>query len=142
MHAPPKTHFIIANGEHARCVERSERGFVTLHEITAGHHHHPAGAKRVVHQSATPQRHGADEEDVAARRREDFGRELAGHLNAEVAAGRYDRLAIVAPARMLREIRSHLSKAAQVNVVAQLDKDLTKVANHELDRWLRHPDLA
>ena len=86
--------------------------------------------------------HGATDTDIAARRREDFGRELAEHLNAEVARGRYDRLALVAPARMLREIRAHTSKAAQINTVAQLDKDLTKVANHDLDRWLRHPDLA
>ncbi len=142
MHAPPKVRFVIANGEHARCVERGEHGFVTLHEMTAGDPYVPTHSKGGVHESASAGRSSAGDVDVHARRREDFAREVADHVNAEVAAHKFQRLALVAPARMMGALRADLSGPARALVVHEIDKDLTKVGNHDLDAWLRHPDLA
>lgn len=142
MHAQPKIHFVIANGDHARCVERGEHGFITLHEMSASEHYAPDHPRRVVQESATSARHGGNEVDVQGRRREDFARELAEHLSNEAKAGKFERLALVAPARMLGALRDALTEPARSKLVKEISKDLTKVANHDLDEWLRHPDLA
>ena len=109
MHAPSKVRFVIANGDHARCVERGEHGFVTLHEMSASEHYSPSHERGMVHESASPARSGAGEIDVHARRREDFAHQLAEHLNGEARAHKFDRLGIVAPARMLGALREGLS---------------------------------
>lgn len=44
----------------------------------------------------------------------------------------YDELYIAAPAKTLHEIRAHLTKPAQAKLKDTLDKDLTKVPDHEL----------
>lgn len=142
MHNPPKVHFVIANGEHARCVERGETDFQTVHEMKAHGHHHAKSQTATVHQSGSSVQHAAGEADIKGRRKADFARDLAEHINAEVAAKSYQRLALVAPARILGEVRPHLSQAARDCLVREIDKDLTHTADHDLGKWLIHPDLA
>lgn len=59
-------------------------------------------------------------------------RELAKFLEQEAKKGSYDRLVIVAPPRALGSLRSGLSANARAKVTAELDKDLTQVAIHDL----------
>jgi protein required for attachment to host cells len=142
MHAPPKVRFLIANAQTARIIEPAERGFITLEEIDAKSHHRAKHQRATVHQCGGFSQHGAGETDEHARKRENFAEDLAGRINTSEAAGEFERLALVAPARMLSELRRHLSAACTKRIVTEIDKDLTKVAVHDLSRWLRHPDLA
>ena len=126
MTKPLRIEFVVADGDHARWVRRAETAddFVTVREIKA--HAHSGGHA-----------HGDHDHHAAA-----FARTVADAINAEAQAGREDRLALVAPARMMGALRADLSGPARALVVHEIDKDLTKVGNHDLDAWLRHPDLA
>jgi protein required for attachment to host cells len=53
------------------------------------------------------------------------------------AADSYDTLVLVAPAHCLNVIRNHLSHDVAAKLVGTLEKDLTKVPDHELWPHLR-----
>ncbi len=57
---------------------------------------------------------------------------LAGFLDKKAKQGRYDRLVLVAPPRVLGYLRNRLSDAARRKVSAELGKDLTQVPLHQL----------
>src|SRR5689334_16338638 len=101
MHRPPAVRFLIANAGHARWVQRGENGFKTLGEIRPTRTRQAIHSRVTVHESAGVGRHGAGEVDTAARRREDFAEELATEINRQAATDAFQRLALVAPARLL-----------------------------------------
>lgn len=137
MIKPLRALVVIADGEHARWVEPSDHGsgFVTVSRRHAHGHHaagHPVG---VVVEGAA--RSTTGDRDLASRKHhEAFGREIAETLNQEAAAGKFQRLALVAPARMRTAIASHLTGAAEAALIGSLDKDLTKTPDHDLSGWL------
>ncbi len=55
-----------------------------------------------------------------------FAAGLAAELNAAAYDGRYDHLIVVAPPRVLAELRQDLCKEARARVRAEIDKDLTR----------------
>jgi protein required for attachment to host cells len=55
-----------------------------------------------------------------------FAAGLAGELNAASLDGRYEHLIVVAPPRILAELRQDLNKEAKGRVRAEIDKDLTR----------------
>lgn len=142
MHRPPATRFLIANAGHARWVQRGEHGFATLSEIRPIRTHQPISGRATVHEPAGVGRHGAGEVDLAERRREDFADELAAEINREAATDAFQRLALVAPVRLLAALDLRLSREANRKLVHQIGKDLTKTPDHELGTWLTGPDLA
>ncbi|MGE4481791.1 host attachment protein [Acidocella sp.] len=115
-----KTLIVLADGEHARFVRPQEADNTLCsfsradprngHEGTAGEAHA---------ESATV-----------------FPDWVAGQLNQGVES--YDELYLVAPARALNEIRLHLAKPAQGKLKEVLDKDLTKVPDHDLWPHFKH----
>lgn len=133
MTKPLRTLFLIADGGCARWVARdNETGdFRTLRERHA--HDHAAHAySGAVFESATGERHGVREPHESARRNaEMFAAEVAARLD-----GVDERLVIVAPPRMLNAIEAALPAAARKQLAGRLAKDLTKVADHDLARWL------
>jgi protein required for attachment to host cells len=60
---------------------------------------------------------------------------VAEALGAAKAAKQFDRLVLVAPPKMLGEIKKHLGKAVQKSVVAELPKELT---HYEGETLLEH----
>lgn len=136
MIKPLRTLVVIADGEHARWVEQSPRGagFVTISDRRAPGRSagHPVGV--VVEGSS---RSTTGDPSLAGRKQhEAFGREIADALNSEAAAGEFERLALVAPARMQQSIVGHLTGAAKAALIGSLDKDLTKTPDHDLTGWL------
>lgn len=79
-----------------------------------------------VQESATSARHGI-EPRVDPRRavKAAFAAELAGKLDAELARGAFQRLVLVAPPRVLGELREHLSPRGRAAVAVEINKDLT-----------------
>jgi protein required for attachment to host cells len=65
-----------------------------------------------------------------AKRR--FAREVAGRLDAARKRGDFDRVVLIAPPQALGDLRACLSKGVQAKVSAELAKDLTHLAVHEL----------
>jgi protein required for attachment to host cells len=136
---PLNTQFVIADGGRARWVQRSESAddFVTIRELTvsAASRGEPGG---VVFSGAGGQRFNIGEKDDAVQQRKlRFAEEVAQAINADAATGGVERLAVVAPARMLGAIRKRLCAEASARLVRTLSKDLTKTPDHELGAWLR-----
>jgi len=89
-----------------------------------------------VHESANPARHMTEPRiDVHDEIREHFARLVSGQLNRAEEEKRFDRLVLVAPARMLGEIKKYLNEKSLKKVVAEMHKDLT---HYEGDALAEH----
>ncbi len=111
---------VLADSEHARFV-RPEEADNTLHSFTR----------------ADPREAEAGEAgEPHAPSRKAFPDWVAAQLNQ--AEDSYDELYLAAPPRTLNEIRLHLTKPVQAKLKEVLDKDLTKVPDHELWPHIKH----
>jgi protein required for attachment to host cells len=138
-----KTQFIIADAAHARWVCRSGHAhdFVTTKEVHAEAKAKPTPSG-VAFESSASQRFNIEPRDEAVRAHKNrFAHEIADAINAEAANGHFDRLAVVAPARVLQAISERLNTAASAKLAKTLAKDLTKTPDHELGTWLRGLEL-
>jgi protein required for attachment to host cells len=134
-----KIWYVIADGGAARFVERDLRGmFRTVVSLVSPKVHersHDLGLDRParVQESASPSRHAVEpRRDLHEAAKEDFVRTVAAELAVLHEQGQFDELVLVAPARVLGELKDSLSKPMAKVVVKELQKDLTKVPDHEL----------
>jgi protein required for attachment to host cells len=65
-----------------------------------------------------------------------FAREMAKVLDAAAASKSFDRLILIAPPATLGDLRMELSDSTRKLVTAELPKDLTRHAEHELPQHL------
>ena len=131
--------YVIADGGRARFVERDEDGaFRTLSSFVSTELHkstHELGRDRParVKESATPARHAVEpRRDLHEAAKDDFIRTVATELAAQLKDGKFDELVLVAPPGVIAELKDALSKPIAKLVVEELQKDLTKVPDHEL----------
>jgi hypothetical protein len=138
-----RTRFFIANSAKARWVEHQTGQVdpVTVGELEVTVTHRPHGPPYTAFESAGPARRGHGDRDTAELRTDDAGRQLAEEIDRQASAGAFERLGLVAPARLLHAIRKHLSGQARAKVCFELARDLTKHPNHELHNWLDTADL-
>ncbi|MBA4805361.1 MAG: host attachment protein [Brevundimonas sp.] len=134
--------FVIADGGRARLVARDpeSRDFRTLREIDGlealeavreAARRNPS--VRSV-QSATGVGHTTGQEDPYRPAKAAFAAEVAAAA-VEASRARGDHgLILVAPARTLASLREAIGKVAPI--VADLDRDLVKAPDAELERWL------
>jgi len=142
MSHPPRIQFVVADGQRARWVSRRGDDFATATEQAAepAAPRHPQG---VVFEARSGQRFSVEERNAAVRqRKERFAEDLAARINDAAAREAYERLVLVAPARMLSAIEQRLSPAARSRLVGRLAKDLTKTPDHELKAWLQSLELG
>ncbi len=66
----------------------------------------------------------------------DFARDIAEVLEHELSRHNYDELVLVAAPQTLGDLRSLLPDTVRRKVVAEVDKDLTHVPDHELGERL------
>jgi protein required for attachment to host cells len=134
-----KIWYVIADGGRARFVERDENGaFRTVVSFVAAELHarssdlgrdRPARVK----ESANAARHAVEpRRDLHEAAKEDFVKLVAEQLEAEHKRGQFDSLVLIAPPRVLTELKQKLSKPIAELVVNDLQKDLTKVSDHDL----------
>ena len=134
-----KLWYVIADGGRARFVARDEEGaFRTLSSFVSTELHkstHELGRDRParVKESATPARHAVEpRRDLHEAAKDDFIRTVATELAAQLKDGKFDELVLVAPPGVIAELKDALSKPIAKLVVEELQKDLTKVPDHEL----------
>jgi protein required for attachment to host cells len=142
----PKRLYVIADGGRARFVAMDDAGdFHTLSSFVSSEMHQRTsdlGRDRPsrVKESANPSRHAVEpKHDLHDAVKEDFVRQVAAAVDQEHSERKFDDLILVAPPRVLGELRASLSKAMAKAVVKELQKDLTKVADHELRSHLILP---
>ncbi len=140
-----KTWVLITDAEHARCFERNAADH-TLKELTDFVHPHVSlqgqagggdltgeagkGHGRTGHAGTQFEPHT----EAHAKERANFARELADYLNQGVAEHRCHALVLIATSPMLGELRSHLSREADIAVITSLASDLTHYNGRELEK--------
>jgi protein required for attachment to host cells len=147
MRHSPKLIFLVADGAHARFVERSaETGhFVTSHRLDG---EALLRSERVAQrgaasgrsfESASSARHKLGREGAYRRVKSAFARGVAETLAAFAAERAAAGVVLVAPSHTVTALREALPRG--VSVVATLDKDLVKTPDHELGAWLDSLEL-
>lgn len=143
---PSRIWYVIADGGRARFVERDENGaFRTRLSFVAADMHKRSsdlGRDRParVMESAGPGRSAVEpRRDLHEAAKEDFIAVVAEEIAAEHANGQFDSLMLVAPPGVLTELKHKLSKPMAELVAADLQKDLTKVPDHDLTEHLAPP---
>lgn len=134
-----KIWYVIADGGRARFVERDEGGeFRTVCSFVASELHkraHDLGLDRPprTKESASPARHAIEpRRDLHQAAKEDFVKLVAGQLEEEHKRGQFDGLVLVAPPRVLTELKENLSHQMAKLVASDLQKDLTRIPDHDL----------
>jgi protein required for attachment to host cells len=135
--------YIIADGGRARFVERDEQGaYRTVVSFVAAELHDRSsdlGRDRParVKESANAARHAVEpRRDLHEAAKEDFVKLVAEQIEAEHGRDQFDSLVLIAPPRVLTELKEKLSKPMAKIVVKDLQKDLTKVPDHDLTEHL------
>jgi protein required for attachment to host cells len=68
--------------------------------------------------------------------KEHFAKEIAGRINKAAASGEMKEIVIVAPPRVLGEIRKELSPKAQAAVKGEIDRDLARHTLPDIEKAL------
>ncbi|SFV30076.1 host attachment protein [Hyphomicrobium facile] len=143
---PTRTWILIADGAHARMVEALGKGH-GLHEVagTETRLHIPPShllgkaEPGRVHESVGYTRHAIEpKSDPHDSLEVQFADQLADHLRQYVEINAFDRLVIVAPPTMLGYLRKRLVTDVTSKVIAEVDKDLTKVPNDDVASHLEN----
>lgn len=95
------------------------------------------GADRPGRNQAAPgqARHGfQNKTDWHKQAEQDFAKTLGGLLHNRYSEKKFDRLVLIAPAKTLGEIRTHLPDLGED--LKELPKDLTNLTRHELEIYL------
>lgn len=87
-------------------------------------------------ESATSARYAIEPVDYHRLEKAQFARELARQLDAAVEGGTCQRLVLVAPPRVLGDLRQALSAKSRSAVAGELDKDLTHKKAPEIAQHL------
>jgi protein required for attachment to host cells len=131
--------YVIADGGRARFVSRDENGaFRTVASFVSTELHKRSrdlGLDRParVKESATSGRSAIEpRRDLHEAAKEDFIKIVAEEIEAEHDRGQFDKLMLVAPPGVLTELKKALSKPVAKLVASDLQKDLTKVPDHDL----------
>ena len=89
-----------------------------------------------VFESVGTQRSSAEQTDFHDRAEEQFARDVAKGLDDFRQSGKLHSLIVVAPPRMLADLRRFLTEQTKALVTAEIDKDLTKHPIYEIEKHL------
>ena len=135
--------YVIADGGRARFVARDEQGaYRTVQSFVAAEMHkrsHELGLDRParVKESANSARHAVEpRRDLHEAAKEAFLALVAEEIEAAHGRDQFDRLVLIAPHGVLTELKHELSRPMAKIVVKDVQKDLTKVPDHELTEHL------
>lgn len=139
-----KTLFLLADGAHARLVERSPANgdFVTIEEIDG--RDRLEGLRSQLRTSrpamtSTPHSSHADavgEADFTREAKEAFVAEVADHAVEVCRKKGFMGIFVAAPPRLIGPLRERVSAGA--SLAGSLDRDLTKAPDAILPKWLDH----
>jgi protein required for attachment to host cells len=139
----PTTWLVVADAGGARWFEVEPNGVIdrTPHTTLEAD---PAPSREIASDrpgrtfdSAGQGRHAKEEPtDPHRYEKQRFAHTLAERLEAAVDRNRVERLVIVAPPRLLGDLRAAMSGSLRRAVASEVDKDLAMMPPHELQRCL------
>lgn len=141
-----RTWIVIADAARAKIFVQEKNGapLVALdkgefYNRDSSHHTRDLGSDRPARsqESVGSARHAIEpKHDPRRLAAAEFAEDVADYLEQSAVSKRYDRLVIVAPPHMLSDLRKALGNHAEPLVVAEINKDLTKIPLHELPSHL------
>lgn len=144
-HKTALTWVVVANGRHAQFYVRDTKPIDLLTPILdfpleaeplgfeMGRHVLPR-----VHQSMGKARHMIEPHlDFKAETRRRFILRLAEKLNSGCEKEKYEQLIIIAPAKVIGELRLMLSDEARKTIIAEVNKDLARAPLEALSLYLK-----
>ncbi len=142
---PQKTWIVIADGERARVLECSGVGepFVpvtreTLHDDNPPTHLQGTERPGRVHESVGTTRHAIQPRvDFHRAQKAEFAHTIAQMLEDAAQTHVYQRLVLVAPPRMMGDLRAALGTHARALVADELSHDLTHFSDKEIEARVR-----
>lgn len=139
-HKAPRVWIAVADGELARIFKKNGQGLELIGEITPDRHKKIATNASVgrTFSSGSVNMHHKYEPHMNKSRKHllSFTHELAAFLDKAVQEDAFDRLVLAAAPQTLGSLRQDLSKHVHDRIVAELDKDLTKMNALELQSEL------
>lgn len=139
MTRPHTVWIAIADGEHARFVQPGAGNVLhTVSSVDSASAHlrsRDIGADRPGRsfESAASAHHAVGERhDLHRQEKDRFAQFVAEQLNKAAADDSFDELLLIAPPRVMAELRGGLNDAAVKKLVGMLEKDLVKTPDHEL----------
>jgi protein required for attachment to host cells len=137
-----RTWFLVADAAQARIFAQDnpkERlvgvDEAVFHNPDTSHHSRELGSDRPARsfESVGKARHAIEpKHDPRRAAAANFAREIARFVEQKAIEKSYDRLVVVAPPHMLSDLRKALGEKAKALLVAEVDKDLTKIPVHDL----------
>ncbi len=137
------TWILVADGARARILKSEGwgKGLIQLrhaeheesHQRTSEQGTDRPGRTREI-ADGTPSAYG--QTDWQRHEKEVFAGEMARQLDRAAARGAFDRLVLVAPPKVLGELRKELDDNAARTVMGEIDKDLTHLSLDELAKHL------
>ncbi len=128
---------LVADQHIARMFEKGENGLVSIGEAVPAPFAETEMADqstgRVISSGANTLHHKY-EVHMNARRQESlsFVHQVSQWLDKAVWADAFDRLVLVAPPQTLGELRKALTREVHARVIAEINKDLTKLSEEKL----------
>lgn len=129
---------VVADGAHARILLAEAGRMTVLRELRSAEARLPSrelvsDKPARVQDSAGPGRHSVEPKtDPHQKKKQQFALDVADEINRAAGRKEFDALVLVAPARTMAELRGALEAPARERLTAELVKDLTKVAPHDL----------
>jgi protein required for attachment to host cells len=141
-----RTWILVADGGRARILETAGKRH-GMHVVTGSesHFHNPPSrelgrdAPGRVYESYGSARHAVEpRHDPHSALEALFASQLAAMLADYSARESFDRLVVVAPATMLGNLRKMIKPQVREKIVAEIDKDLTRVPTNEIASHVEH----
>ena len=117
---------VVADREKAHIYRKTAKGIERIADVKIGHGDSSGGAHRGYDSKSEKKHHG----DGA------FIQKLTAWLDLASREDVFDRLILVASSHTLGDIRPSLTKGMQARIAAEVDKDLTKVPDSEIEEHL------
>jgi protein required for attachment to host cells len=134
------TWIVIADGARARVIEQDRESRAFKPAFEQEFFGQPAQSREIASDrpgrsfdSAGEGRHAMEPPtDPQRHAKYEFAGELARHLQKAAAEHRFERLLLIAAPKTLGDLRELLPEAVRKKIVAELDKDRTKVPTRDL----------
>lgn len=129
----PRLWIIVADREKAHIYRKTPQGMERIADARMGHdhsHHETVGSRGASHHGYDARSEKMHHSDGA------FIKKLAAWLDLASKENVFDRLVLVASPHTLGDIRASLSKAMHACIAAEVDKDLIKMPEKEIEAHL------
>jgi protein required for attachment to host cells len=123
-------------------INEGDAKYPSLRRLSVLENHDPpsrdqgTGAPGRVYSSVGAIRSAVEETDWHELEKERFAASIAERINKAALANQFEQILIVAPPKILGELRREFTKETETKIVAEVAKDLTKHTIADIERLL------